>query len=140
METKNKRIVPFMAVHPGGIIADELEARGIKQKDFAKQIGVAQSNLSAVIHGRRDINKDLAEKLEQILGIDADLWLRLQAGYYEDLRLIREREREKNKEKEPIVMPLSDIIKLQKQVENMNNTLIAFISQLQKQNNIVLKK
>ena len=140
METKNKRVVPFMAVHPGGIIADEIESRGIKQKELAEMMGIAQSNLSAIIHGKRDINKDVAAKLEKALGIEAEFWTGLQSLYYEDVQLIKEREQSAKKAKEPAVITLSEIVKLQKQVERMNNTLTAFISQVQKQNNIVLKR
>ncbi|UKI43922.1 MAG: hypothetical protein L6U16_13390 [Porphyromonadaceae bacterium] len=36
METKSKqeRIVPYMATHPGEVLQAELQERGIKQKEF----------------------------------------------------------------------------------------------------------
>ena len=67
MATRNNRLVPVRAIHPGEILREELQERGIKQKDFAKQIGVQATHLNAFIHGKRNLNDDLAMKLESHL-------------------------------------------------------------------------
>ena len=97
METKNKEYVilndavPFYAVHPGETIREELKERGIKQKVFAKEVGMEESHLSALIHGVRNITPAVATKLEFGLGIPASLWLNLQSKYNLDSEKIKAR-------------------------------------------------
>jgi HTH-type transcriptional regulator/antitoxin HigA len=90
MKTINK-IVPAYATHPGEIILDELEANGISQVDFAKEIGLKKSQLNKIIKGKRNINADLAIMLENVLGIDAEYWLNAQNQYDLDQARIKEK-------------------------------------------------
>lgn len=80
METRNN-IRPYLPVHPGEILKAELKQRGIKQKDFADMIGMRPSHLSALLHGSRNISPQLANRIEDALGIPAQLWLNLQTNY-----------------------------------------------------------
>ena len=80
METRND-IRPFMPVHPGSILKDELKERGIKQKEFAQMIGMQPSHLSALLHGARNISAQLAARIEAVLHIPAKVWLNLQNNY-----------------------------------------------------------
>lgn len=68
-------------IHPGEILYDELEAREIKQKDFAQQLDMRAPHLNELLHGKRNINAVLALKLEKLLGISASFWVRLQAEH-----------------------------------------------------------
>lgn len=79
MTTKN--ITPAIATHPGIILADEIEANGFSQIDFAKLIDLKRSQLNEIIKGKRNINADLALLLEKALGIDADFWMEAQKNY-----------------------------------------------------------
>ena len=87
METNDKDsvilndVLPVYAVHPGSILAEELKERGIKQKDFAKAIGMEPPHLSALIHGKRNVTPAIAYRLESGLGISASIWLNLQNKY-----------------------------------------------------------
>ena len=96
MEEKNK-IVPFMAVAPGATIKAELEARNIKQKDFAKAIGMQATHLSELIKGKRAISPKVADDLERELGINAKFWMKLQAEYEYDCEVIKKRSIEEQK-------------------------------------------
>lgn len=80
MATRNK-IRPFIPVHPGIILKEELRERKIKQKDFAAQIGMQATHFNALLHGDRNISPQLALRLEQALGIPAQNWLSLQENY-----------------------------------------------------------
>ncbi|MBQ7984205.1 MAG: HigA family addiction module antidote protein, partial [Bacteroidales bacterium] len=96
METRNEnRFTPFMAAHPGIGLEMELEQRGIKQKDFAKQIGMLPSNLNRIIKGKSPITENIAEKLEKSLGIDKNLWIELQKTYEYDSFIIAQRQKDK---------------------------------------------
>jgi len=76
-----KSDIPSHATHPGQLIADEIEFRGIKQKELARQMAIAENILSEIIHATRNITPNLSIKLEEILEIDALYWMRLQAKY-----------------------------------------------------------
>jgi addiction module HigA family antidote len=77
--------IPGDIFHPGEFIKEELDARGLTQQDLADKIKVSKSEISLVIHGRRDINAKLAVLLEKSLGIDAEFWMNLQVKYDIDL-------------------------------------------------------
>lgn len=74
-------IKPFEPTHPGELIRDELEARNLSQAKLANQIGVSPSLLNEVINGKRAVNTELALLLEAALGIEAELFLKLQSAY-----------------------------------------------------------
>ncbi len=82
MATNAKPIIPVVATHPGSVLKKELKARGIKQKDFAQTIGMAASNLSELIKGKRNITVSTAIRLEKALGIPFQNWMNLQNRYY----------------------------------------------------------
>ena len=91
----NDRITGFRAVHPGEILNEELKERGIKQKDFAAQIGILPSHLNELIKGKRSFTVEVSMAIEKALGIPYDSWMRLQYGYEHDLIVIAQREVEK---------------------------------------------
>lgn len=75
------KIAPDEAVHPGELIKDELEARGLTQAALAKALGLAPSVLNEVLNGKRAVSVEYAMLLEAALDIDADIWLNLQTLY-----------------------------------------------------------
>jgi len=68
-------------IHPGEMIKDEIEYRGISQKDLAAEVGIPASVLNAVLNWKRAVTTEYALLLEAALGIEADIWLRQQAEY-----------------------------------------------------------
>jgi len=81
VDEKGRPIETNVTLHPGEVIADELAAREILKKDFAKAIGMHPTHLSDLLKGKRHISANLAIKLEEQLGIDAAFWLRVQMSY-----------------------------------------------------------
>ncbi len=81
VDIDDKPVKTNLALHPGKVLGEELEAREILQKDFAKKIGLQPPHLSDLIKGKRNISAILALKLEKELAIDAGSWLRLQMAY-----------------------------------------------------------
>ena len=90
--------VPCIAIHPGEIIKDELDAREMKQKELASFMGMPTSVLNDIIKGRRAITPEVAVLLQEILSIDASYWLSLQNQYDIDQANINKKivERKKN--------------------------------------------
>jgi len=75
------KIEPFYPTHPGEIIKDELEYRGISQKDLATQIGVSYSQLNEVLNGKRVLSTEFALLISAALDIDAEPLLEMQTRY-----------------------------------------------------------
>jgi addiction module HigA family antidote len=76
-------------LHPGEVLLMEIEARQLKKSEFASQLNIQSSQLSELLHGKRHIGAQMAIKLEVLLGIDAEFWMRLQATY--DIAIERKR-------------------------------------------------
>ena len=74
-------MMPSEPVHPGTLLKEEIEYRGITQKQLAQQMGVSYSVLNEILNGKRPISIEYALYLEAVLGIDAQLWIQMQADY-----------------------------------------------------------
>lgn len=72
---------PFQPTHPGEVLKDELEFRGISQRGLSKEIGVSYSTLNEVLNGKRALTPELAMLMEAALGVDAAPLLAMQNEY-----------------------------------------------------------
>ena len=95
------KLKPYQPTHPGEVLKDELEYRGISQRGLAKKIGISYSVLNEVLNGKRALNTELALMMEAALGVDAAPLLAMQneydmlmaerdASFMEKLRRIRQ--------------------------------------------------
>lgn len=73
--------------HPGSLLKDEIEYRGITQHKLAQQMGIPYSALNEILNGHRPLTEKTALLFEAALGVDAEPLLRLQMDY--NLRQIR---------------------------------------------------
>ncbi len=71
----------FHPTHPGEILKDEIEARGISQRKLASEMGITYSVLNEILNARRPMTEKTALLFEAALGIDADPLMRLQVKY-----------------------------------------------------------
>lgn len=71
----------FRPYHPGELVKEELECRGIRQKDFAKKFGLSYPALNETLNAKRPITTEFALFLEAALGVNADLLVRMQTDY-----------------------------------------------------------
>ena len=71
----------FYVTHPGEVLKDELEARGISQRKFAESIGMAYSVLNELLNGRRPLSTTSALMFEAALDIPAEPLMELQMKY-----------------------------------------------------------
>jgi addiction module HigA family antidote len=72
-------------VHPGEILADELEALGLSSAELSRTLDVPAIRISQIIAGKRSITADTALRLGRYFGSSADLWMNLQSIYDLDL-------------------------------------------------------
>ena len=82
---------PHWATHPGEHLAEQIEARGWSQAEFARLAGLTPKLVSTIISGRNPVTPETAIKLERVLGLKAEIWTRLQSNW--DLFDARARER-----------------------------------------------
>lgn len=75
-------------IHPGEILADELEEIGLIPKKLADVIDVPPNRVYQLIAGKRSMTADTALRLGQYFGMAADFWMNLQTAY--DLDLARQ--------------------------------------------------
>lgn len=71
--------------HPGEILREELEMRGISVHAMAMALHVPASRMAEIAAGRRAVTADTALRLARALGMSAEFWLNLQSAY--DLRV-----------------------------------------------------
>ena len=55
---------PYKPTHPGEVLKDELEYRGISQRGLAKEMGISYSALNEVLNSKRALNPELAMMME----------------------------------------------------------------------------
>ena len=72
---------PFQPTHPGEVLKDELEYRGISQRGLAKEIGISYSTFNEMLNGKRSLSPELAMMMEAALGVDAAPLLAMQNEY-----------------------------------------------------------
>ena len=73
------------AIHPGEILAEELEEIAVTPTELSRQLRVPTNRITQIIHGKRAITGDTALRLGHWFGTSAQFWLNLQASY--DIRL-----------------------------------------------------
>ena len=76
-----QKIVPDIAIPPGELLAEEIEARGMTQRELAALMGRPAQVISEIVRGRKAITPRTAIEIEQALGIAATIWVGLEAQY-----------------------------------------------------------
>lgn len=80
---KKSRI--FIATPPGYTIKEQLDDRGLTQKEFALRMETSEKHISRLINGEVELTTDMAIRLEMVLGIPSSFWCNLEAIYREKL-------------------------------------------------------
>ena len=82
-----------LAIPPGDVLAEEIEVRGMTQRELALAMGRPPQLISEIVRGRRGISAETALQLEAALGTAAHLWVGLDADYRLALAQQRSRSR-----------------------------------------------
>lgn len=72
-------------IHPGEVLADELEAIGMTAAALAVRIGVPKNRLYEIINEQRGVTADTAMRLGVFFGTGPNLWLNLQKSHELDV-------------------------------------------------------
>ena len=68
-------------IHPGEILADELEELGVSPTELSRQIRVPANRISQIINGKRSITGDTALRLAHWFGTSPQFWMNLQTNH-----------------------------------------------------------
>lgn len=79
----------YKGIHPGIVLARELEQRAIKQRPFALSIGLHPQTFNAILKGKRNLHALLALKMEKALDLEEGTLLILQAFY--DIKIAKQK-------------------------------------------------
>lgn len=69
------------AIHPGEILADELEEIAVTPTELARKLRVPPNRITQIVQGKRGITGDTALRLGHWFGTSAQFWLNLQSAY-----------------------------------------------------------
>lgn len=89
-------------IHPGEILAEELEVVGMSALALANALHVPADQIYQIVSGKRGVTADTALRLSQYLGTTPEFWLNLQKSY--ELRVA---EQESGEEIRQTIEPLS---------------------------------
>lgn len=112
MTTKSPRAYSDLAIPPGETLAEELEVRGMTQRELAARLGRPPQVINEIIRGKKAITPDTAIGLAKVLGIEAQFWVNLEANYQMTLARGREKEALVAEEKWLSEYPIREMIKI----------------------------
>jgi antitoxin HigA-1 len=92
-------------IHPGEILADELQAIHMSANQLALHLKVVPNRISQVIKGHRSITADTARRLARFFGTTPQYWMNLQMLYEIDKDRL-----EQSKEQEISAIPRFDTL------------------------------
>jgi len=70
-----------ITTHPGDVLKEELEARGISQKKFSEVLSIPYTQLNEILNGKRPVTTDFALMMEVALGINPEILINMQSRY-----------------------------------------------------------
>lgn len=76
-----KSMIRYKGIHPGLILAHELEKRGIKKRPFALSINILPQTLNDITKARRRLTPSISLKIDRVLCLEEGTMLILQAYY-----------------------------------------------------------
>ena len=78
------------AIPPGTTIHEQLQYRKMSQKEFSIRMDMSQKHISHLINGKVELTFDVAQRLEDVLGIPASFWNGLEMKYREQLIKVKQ--------------------------------------------------
>lgn len=80
------------AVAPGAYLEEWIDENDLSQQRVADMLGCSRKQVNEIINARAPITADTAMRLERVVGIPADAWLRYEAMFKADRTRIAEEE------------------------------------------------
>lgn len=74
-------LVPHISTHPGEVVKDEIEYRGITQRQLSDATGISYSVVNEVLNAKRPVTVEYALLIGKALDIDAMSLVKMQVEY-----------------------------------------------------------
>ncbi len=81
MVSETDQFQPDYAVPPGWVLEERLEVHGMSQAEFARRCGRSPKLISEIVSGKAPLEPATALQFEKVLGVDASIWLGIEADY-----------------------------------------------------------
>lgn len=88
---QTRQFSPDYASPPGDLIAEYLEELGCSARELARRCGRSPKLITEIISGKAPVEPETALQLERVLGLDASVWMGMEAQHR--LRLAKEVEK-----------------------------------------------
>lgn len=72
---------PDWVLPPGETILEIAEERGWTEVELGRRLGYSETHVSQLVNGEVPVTKDVAQRLEQVLGSSLDFWLSLETNF-----------------------------------------------------------
>lgn len=72
---------PYTPSHPGEVLKEEIEYRGISQKQLSERMGISYTMLNEILNEKRPVTEIIALYFEAALGIEAEMLINMQSRY-----------------------------------------------------------
>ncbi|HEX7474510.1 MAG TPA: HigA family addiction module antitoxin [Dehalococcoidales bacterium] len=83
---------PDVAIPPSEYLAEEIEARGLSQKELARRMRRPLNTINEIVNGKKSITAETALQLEETMPeIPARFWLNLETAFQLTKALIKKR-------------------------------------------------
>ena len=102
---------PDYAVLPGEILVEHLEALQMSQAELARRCNRSSKLISEIISGKAPIEPATAVHLEKALGLDARIWLGIEADYRLHLQRQEEAQEAENQQAWAKNFPVGELVK-----------------------------
>ena len=77
-----------IATPPGATIKEQLNDKGMSEKEFAVRMGMSEWHVKKLINGEVQLTPKTAVRLETVLGVPAWFWNNLETIYEEKMKRI----------------------------------------------------
>lgn len=81
MATEQSTFQPDYAAPPGWLLEEYLETQKLSHAEFARRCGRSPKLISEIIAGKAPVEPGTAIQFEKVLGLDASIWLGMEADY-----------------------------------------------------------
>lgn len=120
MKANMKASKTYIAIPPGATIKEQLEIRGMTQKEFSERMESSTKHISKLINGEVHLTNEMAIKLERVLGVSSDFWNNLEGIYRDKLARVEQELNMENEIEESKSYPYNEMSNLG-WVERTNN-------------------
>jgi HTH-type transcriptional regulator/antitoxin HigA len=101
-----------LAIPPGEYLEEVLEEAEISQAELARRMGRPAQAINEIVKGDKAITPETALQLEQVLGVSAEFWSKLETEFRLILAKQKQQEEIKREEELTIKFPYLDLSKL----------------------------